>query len=475
MRQKLFKKYFFTIGILIVLSLTMMMLVMTVVYNNQLSSQTQKNLKNSCDKIYEFLEESPVILTDDEKQIETHNMLNTFSEVLSADIYYTDKNGIIKICYCEEWGANGSCEHSGTQLSGGFIGRAEDFSGASSLGIYAERRYVFSRALKNETDSVEAYIVSTIAIPSFNFQLKALWRIYVFAALVPILIMMAVIYIITYRLTKPLKMMSQAACAMSRGDFSRRIPVTSDDEIGELAVAFNQMTNSLSRLEGMRKSFIADVSHELKTPMTTIGGFIDGILDGTIEKEKQKYYLEIASHEVKRLSRMVESMLSISRLESEEFVLSPEKFDFKELLLNVVISQEQRIEQKNLEIEGLDGIVNTTINADKDLIHRVVYNLVDNAIKFCNDEGRISFELLNDLKNISFSIKNTGSGIPKSELPYIFERFYKIDRSRSANKKSTGLGLYIVKTIVKKHGGTITVHSKEKEYTAFTVTLPLLK
>lgn len=473
MRQKLFKKYFFTIGILIVLSLTMMMLVMTVVYNNQLASQTQKSLKNSCDKIYEFLDGEPVTFGENEKQ--TYEMLNTLSEVLIADIYYTDESGVIKICYCEEWGKDGICEHSGAQLQGSFIGNTKDYSGADTLGIYTERRYVLSKALSDNSGNVSAYIVSTSAIPSFKFQLEALWKIYLFAAIVPILIMLAVIYIITYRLTKPLKMMSQAAHAMARGDFSKRIPVTSDDEIGELSVAFNQMTNSLSRLEGMRKSFIADVSHELKTPMTTIGGFIDGILDGTIDEQKQKYYLEIASDEVKRLSRIVESMLSISRLESEEFVLKPEKFDFKDLLISVVISQEQQIDKKNLEIEGLDGIQNITINADKDLIHRVVYNLVDNAIKFCDEKGTISFELLNDSKNMSFSIKNTGSGIPKSELPNIFERFYKIDKSRSANKKSTGLGLYIVKTIVKKHGGTITVHSKEKEYTAFTVTLPLLK
>ncbi len=473
MRQRLFKKYFFTIGILIVLSLTMTMLVMTIVYNNQLSSQTQKSLKNSCDKIYEFLDGEPALSEETEKQ--THQLLNTLSGIIEADIYYTDKSGVINICYCEEWGKKGNCEHSGAQLSGDFINEKENYSGASSLGIYTERRYVYSRALTDEAGDILAHIVLTSAFSSFKFQLKALWKIYIFAAIVPILIMLAVIYIITYRLTKPLKMMSQAARAMTKGDFSKRIPVTSDDEIGELSVAFNQMTNSLSRLEGMRKSFIADVSHELKTPMTTISGFIDGILDGTIDSSKQKYYLEIASEEVKRLSRMVESMLSISRIESEEFVSKSEKFDFKDLLISVVISQEQRIEQKNLEIEGLDGITNTTITADKDLIHRVVYNLVDNAIKFCDEKGKISFELVNDSKNMSFSIKNTGNGIPKSELPFIFERFYKIDKSRSANKKSTGLGLYIVKTIVKKHGGTITVHSKEKEYTAFTVTLPLLK
>lgn len=262
---------------------------------------------------------------------------------------------------------------------------------------------------------------------------------------------------------------------MAKGDFSKRIPVTSDDEIGELAVSFNQMTNSLARLEGMRKSFVADVSHELKTPMTTIGGFIDGIIDGTIDEGKQKYYLSLVSDEVKRLSRMVESMLSLSRLESDEFFLKPEKFDFRDLLLSVVISQEQRIEKKELEIKGLDGVCSATVYADRDLIHRVVYNLVDNAIKFTDSGGVLSFSLEVDSQNMSFTVKNTGNGIPKSELPYLFERFYKVDKSRSANKKSTGLGLYIVKTIVKKHNGTITVRSLENEYTAFTVSLPLAK
>ena len=146
------------------------------------------------------------------------------------------------------------------------------------------------------------------------------------------------------------------ASMAAKGDFSKRIPVTSDDEIGELAVSFNQMTNSLVQLEGMRKSFVANVSHELKTPMTTIGGFIDGILDGTIEPEKQSYYLQIVSDEVRRLSRLVQSMLSMAKLESGEFVLKPELFDFRELLCTIVISQEQRIEAEKIEITGLDGI-----------------------------------------------------------------------------------------------------------------------
>ena len=233
------------------------------------------------------------------------------------------------------------------------------------------------------------------------------------------------------------------------------------------------MTNSLVQLEGMRKSFVANVSHELKTPMTTIGGFIDGIHDGTIEPEKQRYYLNIVSDEVKRLSRLVQSMLSMAKLESGEFVLKPELFDFRELLCTIVISQEQRIESQRLNITGLDEIQSISVKADRDLIHQVIYNLVDNAIKFTDESGTIDFKLKNDNKKLIFTITNTGKGIPENELPYVFDRFYKVDKSRSAVKNSTGLGLYIVKTILKAHGGSITVSSRENSFTSFSVTLPL--
>ena len=166
-------------------------------------------------------------------------------------------------------------------------------------------------------------------------------------------------------------------------------------------------------------------------------------------------------------------MLSVSRLESKETELKSEPFDFKEQVLGVVVSQEQRIEQKNISIEGLDTLPDVTINADKDLIYRVIYNLVDNAVKFTQEGGKITFNIKLEPKNLTFRIENTGCGIPQGELPYVFERFYKVDKSRSANKDSTGLGLYIVKTIIKKHGGVISVSSVENHFTAFEFTLPI--
>ena len=284
--------------------------------------------------------------------------------------------------------------------------------------------------------------------------------------------MLVAIFIMTYRLTRPLKSMSEAAKAMSKGDFSKRVPVTSDDEIGELAASFNMMTNSLSRLESMRRSFVGNVSHELKTPMTTIGGFIDGILDGTIKPEQQEYYLNIVSQEIKRLSRLVNGMLSVTRLESGEAELKPDKFDFYELLCTIMIGQEQRINKRGLVVSGLDSMESLTVCADKDLIYQVVYNLVDNAIKFVDDGGQITVGLAADSENMVFTITNTGKGIPEKELPFVFERFYKGDKSRSHVKNSTGLGLYLAKTIVSAHKGKISVTSKEEQFTTFKVILP---
>ena len=269
--------------------------------------------------------------------------------------------------------------------------------------------------------------------------------------------------------------MSEAARCMGDGDFSKRIPVTTEDEVGELAIAFNNMTDSLVKLESTRRSFVANVSHELKTPMTTICGFIDGIIDGTIPPEKETEYLRIVSDEIKRLSRLIQSMLSLSKLESGEMNVNISEFKLSTVLIDIVVALQQRIESKNIIITGLDALSNATIKADKDLIHQVLYNLTDNAVKFTLDGGEINFKILTNPSGTSFIIKNYGVGIDGKDLPHVFDRFYKIDKSRSAVKESTGLGLYIAKTIIDIHHGHITVRSKNNEYTEFEFLLPNIK
>ncbi len=475
MRQKLFKRQFGAIALIVLVSLSSVLVILTFIFNNYFSEEKYNSLQKSCETVAEFVEHT--VQNDDQKynKVPFYYVMQNLSNVSNFDLFITDKNGYIVICSCREWNSDEKCEHAGMQTDKRALSSiiADGGKSINKLGIYSNPHYVAVVELKYGNGGNKGYVIATESMSEITNIMKRVAQIYIISVIIPLLLTFGAMAAMTYRLIKPLKLMSEAAKCMARGDFSRRIPVTRDDEIGQLAVSFNQMTNSLARLEDVRKSFIANVSHELKTPMTTIGGFIDGMIDGTIPPERQSHYLQIVHDEVVRLSRMVESMLSVSRLESNEFVLKPESFNFREQVLGIVIAQEQRIEKKQLNVEGLDSLTDVTISADKDLIHRVVYNLVDNAVKFSNDGGNIKFTVKHDSKNVTFRIENTGKGIPENELPYVFERFYKVDKSRSTNKESTGLGLYIVKTIIKNHGGVISVSSVENQFTAFEFTLPI--
>ncbi len=275
-----------------------------------------------------------------------------------------------------------------------------------------------------------------------------------------------------YNTTRPLKQMADAAKRFAVGDFESRGHIKSNDEIGELATAFNEMADSLASSEGMRRNFIANVSHELKTPMTTIAGYIDGILDNTIPKEEQDYYLGIISHEIKRLNRLVTSMISLSKIDSGEITLKKSPFVIQDTVFNVLLGFEGEIEKKHLSIEGLESDGDMKIYGDADLIHQVLYNLVENAIKFTDNNGYIRFGFAQKDNRAYVYVENSGEGIPPEDIRLVFDKFYKADKSRSINKKSMGLGLYIVRSIILLHGGNIGVESEQGSYTRFTFWIP---
>ena len=472
MKPKLSKKIFFSTFSVIVLSLAVMMLILSLLLNNYAVTVRKENLTAACEEVNEYLNS-----TDKSVGISgVYSTLKALSNLNETDIFICDNSGKIIVCGCETRNDTEGCPHTAvTVLQNEIEDGTKNKNGVfvSTLGIYGEPHYVACRELSSSDGNRYATVFASSSVSDFSDLLPTITKIFLLSAVIPLIIMSGVIYGMTNRLTKPLKLMSEASKAMAAGDFSKRIPVMSDDEIGELSSSFNMLANSLSKSETTGKSFVANVSHELRTPMTTIGGFIDGILDGTIEPDKQDYYLNIVSDEIKRLSRIVESMLSMAKLESGEFNLSPELFDLRELICTIVISQEKRIEDKALQISGLDSIESISVNADKDLIHRVIYNLVDNAIKFTENGGCIDFALKRENKRVCFKIKNTGNIIDKKDMPYIFDRFYKVDKSRSANKNSTGLGLYIVKAIVTAHSGSITVSNEDGKFTVFSVVLPL--
>jgi len=289
---------------------------------------------------------------------------------------------------------------------------------------------------------------------------------------IAMVVLFIIVFICTYKASRPISQMTNATKRYAEGDFSERIPVERDDEIGELTTSFNRMATALSITENSRRAFVANVSHELKTPMTTIGGFIDGIVDGTIPPEKQDYYLKIVSSEVKRLSRLVNQMLNLSRIEEGKTQVNPTEFNISKQLVDTILTFEKHIVDKGIGITGLDTLDAIYLYADEDMINQVIYNLVENAIKFTPQNGRIDFHIEETNNNVSISVGNTGDGIPSEQLPRIFERFYKVDSSRSYDKKGAGLGLYLVKTLVELHGGQVNVSSTEGEYTQFSFSLP---
>lgn len=268
--------------------------------------------------------------------------------------------------------------------------------------------------------------------------------------------------------------MAEAAHRFSHGDFSQRISVDSKvKELRELTEAFNSMADSLERAEQKRRDFIANVSHELRTPMTTISGFTDGILDGTIPKEREDEYLMIISDESRRLSRMLSRMLEMSRLEEmDKSEVQQKSFDLTEAIGLTLLSLEGRINEKHIEIEAQIPEEAVNVCGDADSIRQVFYNLLDNAVKFSPDGGKVAVNLYKRDEKAFVSVRNSGETIAPEELGRIFDRFHKADRSRSLDREGAGFGLYIVKTIIENHGGSIDVWSRNGE-TEFTFGLNL--
>lgn len=273
-------------------------------------------------------------------------------------------------------------------------------------------------------------------------------------------------------LIRPLGKINQTAKSISKGEFDKRVIIESNDEIGDLAQSFNYMADSLQNLENMRRSFIANISHELRSPMTSINGFLSGIIDGTIPEEKWLYYLNIVHDEIKRLIRLINDLLDLARLESGEFSLSIGVFDVNELIRQRVIKFEDKINKKNIKVDVVLVGNKVKVKGDRDRIDQVITNLLDNAIKFVHEGGNIEIKTEIKKDRLLVSVFNNGPAIPKDEIIYIWDRFHKVDRARSKGG-GTGLGLSIARQIINQHKQTIWVESGDRG-TTFTFTLSLV-
>ena len=360
------------------------------------------------------------------------------------------------------------------------VNSSGDYAGMTTLGgLFSEKRFVAGTPiLLTNAFTREPVQLGLVFVAAETSSITGLWRaftsIFFFTAVVVLCIAFIASSVTSLRQTKPLNEIAEAARKFGHGELDVRVRGYENrrDEVGELAEAFNAMADSLAKSEARRSEFVANISHELKTPMTTIAGYTDGILDGTIPPEQEKEYLRIISDESRRLSRLVRRMLEVSQLQSRDLNRTKAPFDVCESMRRVLISMEKKITDRGLDVDADIPDSGIMVLGDNDLITQVIYNLLENATKFARAGSTLYLGLAVTNGRAVVSVRNEGDTIPAEEIPLLFERFHKSDKSRSEDKDGVGLGLYVVKTILDQHKEHIAVTS-ENGLTTFTFTVTL--
>lgn len=319
-------------------------------------------------------------------------------------------------------------------------------------------------------------ITLSIPVPEITKTRSNIISYFLIATVISVALELIALFIITKEITEPIRELEKMTKQMAAGNFKVKIQSRSNDEVGELVNSYNAMAEALGNLDMMRNDFIASISHELRTPMTSIGGFIDGILDGVIPAEKQEHYLQIVKEEIARMNALVNDLLNMARLQSGKVELDLLPCSLEELLRNTALKLKPIIDEKEIQIVFDIKTKNCEVLVDRPSIERVLINLIQNAVKFTNPGGTVTLHSEPDGKNkVRITVEDTGSGIAREEIPFIFEKFYKADKSRGLDKKGTGLGLAIVKNILSAHGQEIHVESTVGKGSRFIFTLPIYR
>lgn len=478
-----FAKYLTAFVVIITVSFLALSSIITSIIRNYVTNDTEEKLEFATDMIVDYIDGQR--FEELESYIATQQLSVFLVPIVDFDtkfeVIVCDESG--KILLSTAYGSNGDYESYTSRDMGKInvekqLSKITEDDGTYSYshegtlgGILKSKSTVCAKEIICGGD-VCGYVM-TVANTTTEDKLVSISRRAVLNSSVWVLLAAVIaVYFITERIIHPMRSMTVAAKKFAKGDFSARVTVYGKDEVSDLANAFNNMAESIDSLEKMRNSFLANVSHDLRTPMTTIAGFIDGITSGAIPPEKHEYYLGIISAEVHRLSRLVNQILDVSRLESGERKFNYTDFNVAEVARLILISFEQKIEDKKLEVSFESDSDDMIVNADKDAIYQVLYNLCHNAIKFSREGGRFEIRITKtQSRKVQITVFDEGQGISPEDAKFVFERFYKTDESRGLDKHGVGLGLYICKTIIDAHDEKIWVESETEDSTAFVFTL----
>ena len=338
-------------------------------------------------------------------------------------------------------------------------------------GVFKLPNYTAGAPLITAKEEMVGYVFASEDASSLSGFLYDMLSLFIVASATMLAVSSVLSIFMSERLTGPIRKISEAAQSFGNGNFTSRVEVVGNNEVSRLADTFNKMATNLEAIDTSRQSFMGDIAHEIRTPMTSVQGFVDGMLDGTIPPERRDYYLKIVSGEVGRLSRLTHSMLDVTKLETGEYVVAAQNYDVWETIINISLSREKEFAKKGVKLTGFDP-QKLYVFADKDIVHQVFYNIMDNALKFTPENGII--DIITEQKQgfVTIGIMNIGDGIPADALPYIFDRFYKADKSRGLNTGGSGLGLHICKQLINRSGGKIWAESTPNEQTKFFFSLP---
>ena len=460
MRSYYFKN-FITVAVLVLFSFVILSAAFVLIGRNYALRERRETIESNAIELSRLAS----AYTQD-GSLEDWNFRITLSTVARSTgnlCFVTDGEGTVLTCS----DAEPNCAHIGKAVPASILKSLQEknyYSGLSDLGgLCSETGYVAALPILAADGGASGYAFAMSSVSGVVEAWRSILNIFLVMSLIILIAALVIGYFSAKLRARPINEMADAALKFAHGDFSARVYDDGrDDEIGALAASFNQMAESLQKSEQRRSEFIANVAHELKTPMTTISGFADGILDGTIPYEKQAHYLETISSETKRLNRLVRSMLELSRMESGSLAeLRAKSFDAAEVLAQALLLFERRINDKHLDVDALLPEDPMIVCGDRDAISQVMHNLLENAVKFADPGSVLGVSLFKQGGKAYVSIKNHGPTIPKQDLPLIFDRFHKTDRSRSVDRDGYGLGLYIVKTILGNHGEDIAVTSRD--------------
>lgn len=461
--KSIFSKYFVICSAVILISFICLGAVLLLVSSRYFIEDRKALLKKNCDgAAYEVKE--VMLDTPSDWKAQASEIMKEYAMGCNAHFILADKDGrILEKTY--------GSDKIGTEVSEDLLKSIDEdnyYVYDNFGGLTSESSHVCG--VKFSANGPDYYMLTTAATSEDNDYVYNLLEVFGISAVIVLIIALFIVYFATMKLTEPVKEIAGLSKKIGKGDFDVTFPDYDIAEFKQLSVAFNEMAASLKSYDTMRNSFVANVSHELRTPMTSIGGFVDGLLDGTIPEGKREEYLRIISSEVHRLTRLVKSMLNLAKIEAGELEPKMEKFSVIELIVETLMTFENRIEEKEIEIRGLDA-PRIWLYADEGLVHQVIYNLIENAIKFVNKGGYIEFGFNPIGDRTVISIRNSGEGLSEEEMPLVFDRFYKTDKSRGLDATGVGLGLNIVSSIIRLHGGKIMVKSVKGEYTEFLFTL----